>query len=558
MTCKQFYWPQTNLLITRFFTEDGIVQVIDFMPVKSSTNDWRNGVIRLVEGIRGTVDMSCLCFPSFNYALDDHTIEKLGEEESYIFQSKDTSFALVKRICSLIRTDTRQVGSGIISEFTLQENQKLAFEFCHIRDKKLLSSIRKEPVEKIFTRNLKYWRRWLSQCTYQGVFKEMVERSALTLKLLTYEPTGAIIAAATFGIPEEIGGTRNWDYRFTWLRDASFIVYALLRIGFRDEATAFMSWIEKRSHELESNGSLQIMYGINGEHHIVERDLDHLRGYRNSRPVRIGNAASTQIQMDIYGELMDSIYLFNKWAMPVAYETWIEIVKLVNFVCDNWMKPDKGIWEVRSQEGHHFVYSKLMCWVAVDRALRLADKRSFPAPKDKWLATRDMIYLEIMEKGWCEETGSFIQSYDSDALDASILIMPLVFFVSPNDPRMSKSLNALDRPLKDGGLVSGGLVYRYQPSVEKEGLEGEEGTFNMCTFWLIEALTRAGGESLEEATILFEQMMTFSNHVGLYSEETSKQGEMLGNFPQGFTHLALISSAFNLSRASNKLRNPFI
>ncbi len=293
------------------------------------------------------------------------------------------------------------------------------------------------------------------------------------------------------------------------------------------------------------------MYGIEGAHTLSEETLDHLEGYRGSRPVRIGNGAYNQLQLDIYGELMDSVYLYNKYGSPISYELWTHLRRLINWVSDNWHKRDEGIWEVRGGQ-QHFVYSKLMCWVALDRAIRLADKRSFPADRDRWLKARDQIYEEIMAKGWNSKRGAFVQYYGSESLDAANLMMPLVFFLSPTDPRMLQTLDAINRSPERGGLVSNSLVYRYNPQDTPDGVGGEEGTFNICTFWLVEALTRAGridSARLDEARLMFEQMLGYANHLGLYAEETGRRGEALGNFPQAFTHLALISAAYNLDKA---------
>jgi GH15 family glucan-1,4-alpha-glucosidase len=403
----------------------------------------------------------------------------------------------------------------------------------------------------LFQGTVKFWQNWLSACTYRGRWREQVQRSALALKLLTFEPTGAIVAAPTAGLPEVIGGTRNWDYRYTWLRDAAFTIYAFLRIGFREEAAGFMKWIANYASKHERPKlPLSTLFTIQGDSEVPEQTLDHWEGYRGSRPVRIGNAAVSQLQLDVYGELMDSFYLYNKYVSPISYDMWVKLRNRLEWICENWQRPDAGIWEMRNRE-EHFVYSKAMNWVALDRGIRLADKRAFPADRTKWIGERDRIYEEVMARGWNEKRCAFTQFYGSDDLDASLLILPLVFFMAPNDPRMLSTISAILQNPREGGLVSDGLVHRYPPQPRIDGLPGEEGTFNMCTFWLVEALTRAGQaipEKLDQARLLFERMLGYANHLGLYAEQTGPQGEALGNFPQAFTHLALISAAFNLDR----------
>jgi len=542
---KQFYWPDTNVLVTRFLHPDGVGQVIDFMPLDLDTMDERpHQVVRRVQVIRGSVTFHLECFPAFNFARDRHTTDV--NPSGACFHSPALSIGL-----ATTRPLTRHE-RGVTAEFTLHAGEMATFVLGQVDEHTgaggLLSE---EQANALMTATVEYWRRWLSQCTYRGRWREIVHRSALALKLLTFRPTGAIVAAPTCSLPESMGGERNWDYRYTWIRDAAFTVYAFLRIGFTEEARQFMEWLEGRCRELSPEGTLQIMYGIDGRHHLEEETLDHLEGYRGSRPVRVGNGAYNQLQLDIYGELMDSVYLSNKYGTPISYELWRYLRRLVDWVCDNWQRTDEGVWEVRGGQ-QHFVYSKLMCWVAVDRALRLADKRSFPADRTRWLAVRDQIYEEIMSRGWSEKRQAFVQAYGSETLDAANLMMSLVLFLAPGDPRNLKTLDAILAPPELGGLVSNSLVYRYDTRETRDGLKGEEGSFNICTFWLVEALTRAGSvdrSRLDRARLMFEEMMGYANHLGLFSEETGPSGEALGNFPQAFTHLALISAAFNLDRA---------
>ncbi|MDA1220175.1 MAG: glycoside hydrolase family 15 protein [Chloroflexi bacterium] len=544
VTHRQLYWPETNVLVTRFLSPDGVAEVIDFMPVDYQGHEHEvDQLIRRVNIVRGTMALRMECFPAFNYARDEHEIRL--NESGAMFVTPNARMQLSTTL------PLTQQGNGLVCDFTLYEGQTVTFSVAQVEDESYISCGYSEgESEHLFEETVEFWRRWLSKSTYRGRWREMVERSALVLKLLTYEPTGAIVAAPTCSLPESIGGGRNWDYRYTWIRDAAFTLYALLRIGFTEEADKFMGWIEARAGELNPDGSLQVMYGIDGRHQLNEEILPHLEGYKGSGPVRVGNGAYCQLQLDIYGELMDSVYLYNKYGSPISYNFWTHLSRLTDWVVDNWQRTDEGIWEVRGGQ-QHFVYSKLMCWVALDRAIRLADKRSFPADRARWLTARDQIYREIMEKGWSDERQAFVQSYGSDTLDASNLMMPMVFFMSPTDPRMLKTLEAVDRPPENGGLVSNSLVYRYDVNKTPDGLDGEEGTFNICTFWLVEAMTRAGRldrNRLNEARLMFEKMLSYSNHLGLFAEEIGPSGEALGNFPQAFTHLALISAAFNLDR----------
>ena len=541
-TFKQLYWPETNVLMTRFLSPDGVGEICDFMP--AGAGDRHRQLLRIVTAALGTMPFRIECRPAFNYARDDH--ETVIMTEGACFNSLELSLGLATRV------PLRRNGPGVNAEFTLNEGQRAVFMLRQVSagDGCGICPSEREAAE-LFSRTVDYWRGWIGKCAYTGRWREMVHRSALALKLLTYEPTGALVAAPTCSLPESIGGERNWDYRYTWIRDAAFTLYGFLRLGFTDEAARFMEWIDARAHELNPDGSLQIMYGIDGRHELTEETLDHLEGYRGSRPVRIGNGAYNQLQLDIYGELLDSVYLYNKYGSPISYELWTHLSDLTNWVVDNWQRKDEGVWEVRGAQ-QHFVYSKLMCWVALDRALRLADKRSFPADRDRWLKARDEIYKEIMDKGWNPKRQAFVQHYGSESLDAANLIMPLVFFLSPSDPRMLKSLDAINRSPARGGLVSNSLVHRYNVEETADGLRGEEGTFNICTFWLVEAMTRAGlvnPERLDAARLMFEQMLGYSNHLGLYAEQTGPSGEALGNFPQAFTHLSLISAAYNLDRA---------
>ncbi|HVU89652.1 MAG TPA: glycoside hydrolase family 15 protein [Pirellulales bacterium] len=547
---KQFYWPDTNILITRFLHADGIGEIEDYMPV-GEVAAAADVLVRRVRVVRGQVSFRLECTPAFDYARAPAQVH-FGDHGAY-FTGSDIRLGLASSI-PLVRT-----AGGVTAEFSLAEGKSLTFVLRLLDgDRPMTYCPGGEHAEKLFRGTVEFWRRWLSACSYSGRWREIVQRSALTLKLLSFEPTGAIVAAPTCSLPETIGGTRNWDYRYTWIRDAAFTLYGLLRVGFTDEASRFVSWLKDRWQEtgFDETGPLQLMYGIDGRADLTEETLDHLEGYRGSAPVRIGNAAHRQLQLDIYGELMDAAYLHNKYVAPIGYDSWQRLRRLVDWLCNHWQLPDNGIWEVRGGE-RQYVFSKFMSWVAVDRALRLAEKRSFPADRAHWLRVRDEIYEEVMSKGWNAERKAFVQSYGSDALDASTLLMPLTFFMAPNDPRMLSTVDAIRKSVASGGLAADGLVYRYDPNAGLDNLGGNEGTFNMCSFWLVEALTRAGltdPQRLEDARLMFEQVLGYGNHLGLYAEQTGASGEALGNFPQAFTHLALISAAFNLDRTLDQHR----
>ena len=528
-TSRQIYLPDTCVLITRFLTPDGVGEITDFMPVAPRD---RCALVRRVQVVRGQMAFDVVCSPAFNYARDSHRVEII--EGGARFVSPQRAMHLTSSVpLSLAGPAARAtvvLGQGESAHFVLyrhdREGQSARWDA--------------ERVEAEFHRTRDFWRRWLGRCRYRGRWREMVNRSALTLKLLTYAPTGAMVAAPTTSLPELVGGPRNWDYRYAWLRDSAFTAFAFIRLGFDDEAAAFMDWLEARCTE-RGDDTLQIVYGIDGARDLPEHVLTHLEGYRGSRPVRIGNGAADQLQLDIYGELLDAVYLSNK-VNPISYALWTEIRLLLDWLADNWDRPDEGIWEVRGGR-RDFVYSRLMCWVAFERAMRIQTQRGLPGDTERWRTRRDQIYEQIMERGWSRERGAFIQFYGGDVLDASNLLMPLVKFVGPRDPRILSTLDAIQ-----GDLVSDSLVYRYDPQLAAaDGLDGREATFSLCSFWLVECLTRAG--RLDEARLVFEKMLSYANHLGLYSEQIGESGEALGNFPQAFTHLGLISAAWDLDRA---------
>jgi GH15 family glucan-1,4-alpha-glucosidase len=535
---RQLYLPDTNVLLTRFLSADGVGEISDFMPVYGPGHI--HDIVRRAKTVRGELRFRMCCDPRFEYGRAAHRVEQNGDEVLFIPDGHgDTALRL--RTSVPVRID----GGAAVAEFTLGAGASASFVLEEARAGVQSPTVRPDYVTTSFKETVNFWRRWVGRSTYQGRWREQVNRSALVLKLLTSRKHGSIVAAPTFGLPEAIGGERNWDYRYTWIRDASFTIYGLIRLGYTEEAGEFMTWIQDRCAELEPDGALRVLYRIDGGHETPEETLEHFEGYRGSRPVRIGNGAADQLQLDIAGELMDAVYLYDKYGSPIGYDFWCNLMRMIEWVCANWRRPDMGIWEVRGG-AHEFLLSKVMCWVAVDRAIRLARKRSFPAPIAQWVAVRDDIYRDIFDRFWDPTLETFVQFAGSKTVDAACLLMPLMLFVSPRDPRWLSTLRAVERT-----LVHDSLVYRYLPDqAAPDGLSGSEGTFCMCSFWYAECVSR-GGDPVQ-ARFLFEKMLGYANHLGLYAEELGPRGEHLGNFPQAFTHLALISAAYEIDRSLNK------
>jgi GH15 family glucan-1,4-alpha-glucosidase len=538
---KQLYLPDNALLITRFMTPDGVGEVQDFMPIIEGRATDRHRLVRKLRVARGTMRFVVDIQPRFDYGRAKHTVEV--SENGAVFRSG----AMELTLHTSGRRDPgdpeaangQRVGDGLRATVDMHEGQVagIILESNGGQPK----AIKPAEVTRLSDDTSRFWRNWLNRSTYQGRWREMVSRSAMTLKLLTYAPTGAPVAAATMGLPEEPGGERNWDYRYTWVRDGSLSIHALTSLGYLDEAAAFGLWLRDRTTEQvgDKSGPLKIMYRVDGSSDLTEETLDHLEGWRGARPVRLGNGAADQLQLDIYGESMDAIFTADMAGLPIAYKGWQSLTKIVDWLCDNWDQPDEGIWETRGGR-KDFTYGRFQCWVALDRAIRLAGQHGWPANVARWAEERDRIFNQIMTRGWNKKVKAFTQHYSTEVLDSSLLMMPLEGFITPTDPLWLSTLNAMDKE-----LVSDSLVYRYNPAATPDGLRGSEGTFSLCTFLYVDALARAG--RLEEAELTFEKMNTYANHLGLYSEEIGQTGDQLGNFPQAFTHLSLINAAISLN-----------
>jgi GH15 family glucan-1,4-alpha-glucosidase len=539
---KQLYLPDSAVLVTRFMTADGVGEVHDFMPIAGRQATDRHKLVRNIKVVRGTMKFRIQIFPAFNYGRTPHKLEY--SEHGAVFHTDDLDLSVsgIAPLGTSLRDANLTIepdGRGLQWTRTLREGEigGVVLESNGGMPQRLVPP---EEAQEMADETARFWGGWLRRSTYTGRWREMVSRSAMTLKLMTYAPTGALVAAPTAGLPEQVGGERNWDYRYTWIRDASFSIYALLGLGYLEEAAMFLQWLRDRTTEQVGDGSgpLRIMYRIDGSSDLTEETLDHFEGWRGSRPVRIGNGAAGQLQLDIYGESIDAIALADARTGEMAHQGWLAISSITDWLCDHWDQPDEGIWETRGGR-KNFTYGRFQCWVALDRAIRMSERRARPANLVKWTEQRDKIYNQIMERGWNSKIGAFTQHYDTEVLDSSLLMMPLMGFIAPRDPMWTSTIAAMDRE-----LVSDSLVYRYNPSASPDGLAGNEGTFTLCTFWYVDALARAG--RIDDARLTFEKMGTYTNHLGLFSEEIDATGQQIGNFPQAFSHLALINAAINL------------
>lgn len=532
----QLYVPDTNVLLTRWMAEDGSAEVGDLMPLPDARlhpDRDRRCLIRHVSVTRGTIRFTMRCAPRFDYARERPTV--LAVDDGIRFAGRDLAIRLFASVPLSVD------GDDVTADFTLGAGDSAWF----VLGEDALISPDDAAIDDDIAATTEAWRKWAGRSTYTGRWREAMTRSALALKLLTSARHGSIAAAATFSLPEATGAGRNWDYRATWIRDASFTVYAFLRLGFVDEAEHFNRWAARRVMDSDPDHPIRIMYAIDGSEAADEQELEHLAGYADSRPVRIGNAAHAQSQLDIFGELLDSVYLSNKYGSAISHEGWRHVRGIVDYVIAHWEEPDAGIWEMRGSP-RHFLHSRVMCWVALDRAIRLANERSLPAPLVEWATCRDAIVEDVWANFRHPDHGYFVQERGGRELDAALLMMPLVRFVSSTDPVWLKTLDAIGAELRDDGLV-----YRYRNA---DGLEGGEGAFTTCTFWYAECLARAG--RMDEAQMILAKGMAYANPLGLFSEEVDLRGLPLGNFPQALTHLAFISAAYFIDRRLDPTYRP--
>ncbi|SEQ92860.1 glycoside hydrolase family 15 protein [Microlunatus flavus] len=536
----QFYFPDSNILNTRFLTDEGMVEVHDFMPLlKPDDAEHRQRLVRRVQCVRGEIRLAMRLAARPDYARERPTLREV--DGGVLIESASLRLGLSAT------ADLRIEGDDVVADLRLSEGDRvlLVLEVLDAGDGDDFVPCQAGDADALFGATNRYWQDWIGQSSYKGRWRETVNRSALTLKMLCHEPSGGIVAAVTTSLPEEIGGGRNWDYRYVWIRDAGFSLYALLRLGFLSEAAAFIRWLSERLGEQDEQsseelGPLRVLYDLDGNIPSDEEELDHLAGYAGSKPVRVGNAAAGQLQLDIYGDLIDSIYLYNKYGPGISYDAWQDLRRLVDWLLEHWDAPDAGMWESRDEPRQHTT-SRIMEWVAIERAVRVARQRGLPGDITEWSRVRDEIYANVMDECWDDEQQTFVQATGSKAVDAGLLLMPQVKFVAPRDPRFLSTLKVVEER-----LVTDTLVFRYDVESAPDGVSGGEGTFSLCSFWYVEALTRVG--RIAEARLALEKMMTYANHLGLFAEQIGLNGEQLGNFPQAFTHLALISAAHNLDR----------
>ncbi|MEU6285732.1 glycoside hydrolase family 15 protein [Streptomyces sp. NPDC047028] len=538
VTTRQLYLADTAVLITRFLTPDGVGEVVDFMPPGPADRATdRHQLIRVMRVTRGRVRFSLSCRPRFDYGRAPHGLHLRDGTAHFGGPGIDAHLQVV----GLAPIELRADGQDVTAATVLDQGQMAAAVLTVCAAGGPVPPEPAQPgIRAAFDTTCAYWYGWIHRSRYRGRWQGTVNRSAITLKLLTYAPTGAPVAALTAGLPEQLGGERNWDYRYTWVRDASLSVHALFGLGFVEEAHAFRRWIGERmlTGGTVTGEPLQIMYRVDGDPRLTEETLGHFEGYCGSAPVRIGNGAADQLQLDIYGEAVHALTHTGDLAEFMGYDGWRGLCRVLDWLLGKWDRPDEGVWETRGGR-QDFTYSRLMCWTAFDRGIRVARELARPADVPAWTEARDTILRQVMDRGWSPRRKAFVQHYGSEVLDASLLLMPAVGFIAPRDPRWLHTLDAMEAE-----LVSDSLVYRYDPEASPDGLRGSEGTFSLCSFLYVDALARAGRRY--QARYAFDKMLTYANHVGLFAEEIGATGEQLGNFPQAFTHLALITAALAL------------